>query len=82
MLSVCTGAELLARAGLLTGKRATTAKDNFKRIEAETRDLGIHWVKKARWVVDGKIWTSSGVTAGGLCCSTFDVWNTDHLRAL
>ena len=32
MLSVCTGAELLARGGLLKGKRATTNKAAFKRI--------------------------------------------------
>jgi hypothetical protein len=24
----------------------------------------IEWIPKARWVVDGNIWTSSGVTAG------------------
>jgi transcriptional regulator GlxA family with amidase domain len=24
----------------------------------------VNWVPKARWVVDGHIWTSSGVTAG------------------
>ena len=24
----------------------------------------VHWVQEARWVEDGKIWTSSGVTAG------------------
>jgi transcriptional regulator GlxA family with amidase domain len=24
----------------------------------------VEWVGKARWVVDGNIWTSSGVTAG------------------
>ena len=25
----------------------------------------VNWVPKARWVVEGRIWTSSGVTAGG-----------------
>lgn len=24
----------------------------------------MHWVPKARWVVDGNIWTSSGISAG------------------
>ena len=24
----------------------------------------MNWIKKARWVVDGKYWTSSGVSAG------------------
>ena len=64
VLSVCTGSEVLARAGVLQGKRATTNKASYKRIVDETRELGITWVPKARWVVDGKIWTSSGVTAG------------------
>ena len=27
-------------------------------------DKSIEWVPRARWVVDGNIWTSSGVTAG------------------
>lgn len=30
----------------------------------ETTSEKIQWVAKARWVVDGKFWTSSGVTAG------------------
>ncbi|KAJ3528596.1 hypothetical protein NM688_g7977 [Phlebia brevispora] len=64
ILSVCSGSEVLARAGVLDGKRATTNKSAFKRIQEETRDLNITWVPKARWVVDGNVWTSSGVTAG------------------
>jgi putative intracellular protease/amidase len=35
--------------------------------QESTRDLPITWVPKARWVVDGNIWTSSGVTAGRIC---------------
>ena len=64
VLSVCTGSEVLARAGVLNGKRATTNKFSFKRIQEETRDLVVTWVPKARWVVDGNVWSSSGVTAG------------------
>lgn len=35
-------------------------------LQEATKDMGITWVPKARWVVndDNKIWTSSGVTAG------------------
>ena len=33
-------------------------------------DKSIKWVPKARWVVDGKTWTSSGVTAGVYYTST------------
>ena len=72
VLSVCTGSEVLAHAGVLQGKRATTNKASFKRIVDETRELGITWVPKARWVVDGKIWTSSGVTAGKSMPHTID----------
>lgn len=64
VLSVCTGSEVLALAGVLGRRRATTNKASFRRIVAETSELGIYWVPKARWVVDGNIWTSSGVTAG------------------
>lgn len=35
-----------------------------------TKDLGIEWVPKARWVVDGNVWTSSGVTAGKFSLSS------------
>ncbi|KAF7328827.1 DJ-1 protein-PfpI domain-containing protein [Mycena venus] len=63
LLSVCGGAVQLAFAGVLSGKRATTNKAWFRVIVAET-PKDIEWVAKARWVVDGKVWTSSGVTAG------------------
>jgi len=59
---VCTGAGLAARAGLLDGKRATTNKATW----ALTTAFGpkVKWVPKARWVVDGKVWTSAGGSAG------------------
>ncbi|KAJ7801044.1 class I glutamine amidotransferase-like protein [Mycena olivaceomarginata] len=62
-LSVCAGAAYLAFAGLLSGKRATTNKAFYRAIVAAT-PKDIQWVPKARWVVDGNVWTSSGVTAG------------------
>ncbi|KAJ5712754.1 class I glutamine amidotransferase-like protein [Penicillium malachiteum] len=62
LITVCTGSGLAARAGVLDGKRATTNKRAWKDTTA-VRDAVI-WVPRARWVVDGRIWTSSGVSAG------------------
>jgi transcriptional regulator GlxA family with amidase domain len=61
ILTVCTGSILLSRTGMLDGKRATSNK----RVFAWTKTApGVTWIKKARWVKDGSIYTSSGVSAG------------------
>ncbi len=62
VLTVCTGASLLARTGLLDGKQATTNKMAFAWVM--TTGEQVQWNKNARWVVDGKFYTSAGVTAG------------------
>lgn len=60
--SVCTGASLLAKAGLLDGRRATSNKQLFDWVASQ--GPGVRWVRQARWVEDGSYFTSSGVTAG------------------
>jgi len=62
VLSVCTGAALLARAGVLDGRRATTNKFAFQWVVEQ--GPGVEWEREARWVEDGKFVTSSGVSAG------------------
>ena len=62
VLTVCTGTALLARTGLLDFKKATSNKRAFDWVM--TNGENVNWVRKARWVVDGKFHTSSGVTAG------------------
>ena len=62
VLSVCTGSALLAKAGLLDGKKATSNKKAFDWVI--TQGENVNWIRKARWVKDGKFYTSSGVSAG------------------
>lgn len=60
--SVCTGAVLLAAAGVLDGRNATSNKLYFSM--AEQTSAKVTWVREARWVDDGNVITSSGVSAG------------------
>ncbi|MCC6244917.1 MAG: DJ-1/PfpI family protein [Gemmatimonadaceae bacterium] len=60
--SVCTGSALLAKAGILKGHKATSNKTFFSL--AVDQDPDVEWIPKARWVEDGKLLTSSGVSAG------------------
>lgn len=62
LASVCTGAFILAEAGFLDGRRATThwrssarLKQNYNKIKVDADCIYIN---------DGNIWTSAGVSAG------------------
>jgi transcriptional regulator GlxA family with amidase domain len=60
--SVCTGAFLLARAGLLDGRQATT---HWRQAGSLARLYpAVEVLPDKIWVNDGKFWTSAGVSAG------------------
>jgi transcriptional regulator GlxA family with amidase domain len=59
--SVCTGAFILHRAGFLSGKRATTHWGAI----GQLRELGdVEVSDSERWVRDGNVITSAGISAG------------------
>lgn len=60
--SVCTGAFLLAEAGLLEGRRATTHWAYAS--ELQRSYPGVQVDPEPIYVRDGSVWTSAGVTAG------------------
>jgi transcriptional regulator GlxA family with amidase domain len=60
--SICTGAFVLAAAGLLEGKRATTHW--FHARELQKRYPNVQVEEDRIFVVDGQIWTSAGMSAG------------------
>jgi transcriptional regulator GlxA family with amidase domain len=60
--SVCTGAFLLAQAGLLEGRRATTHWGSLDRLEQTFPQVEV--VRVSRWVDEGKVVTSAGISAG------------------
>jgi transcriptional regulator GlxA family with amidase domain len=62
ILTVCTGSILLSKTGILDGKQATSNKKVFAWTAKESP--AVNWIKKARFVKDGNIYTSSGVSAG------------------
>ncbi|MFA1821870.1 DJ-1/PfpI family protein [Virgibacillus oceani] len=62
MTSVCTGALLLAKAGLLKGKRATTHWASLDRLEKEFPEVDVQ--QEVKYVDEGNIVTSGGISAG------------------
>lgn len=60
--SVCTGAQLLHRAGFLRGRRATTHWMFVEGLRAMGEGVDVR--EHTRFVVDGNVVTSAGVSAG------------------
>ncbi len=60
--SVCTGAFLLAEAGLLGGKRATTHWGSVPFMRATYPDVTVE--ENVRFVDEGRVVTSAGISAG------------------
>jgi putative intracellular protease/amidase/YHS domain-containing protein len=61
-MSVCTGAFVLAKTGLLSGKAATTFHGAFARFANQFPD--IHLKRGARFVEDGNLATAGGLSSG------------------
>jgi putative intracellular protease/amidase len=62
MLGVCAGARVLASAGLLDGRRATSHWSKLSGLERSRPQVS--WVRGQRYIQDGKITTTAGVTSG------------------
>jgi transcriptional regulator GlxA family with amidase domain len=62
LASICTGAFILAQAGLLTGRRATTHWRHTRLLATAYPD--IHVEPDAIYVQDGNVFTSAGVSSG------------------
>jgi putative intracellular protease/amidase len=62
LLSICTGAGELAAAGLLDGREATTHWGDIDRLEKTYPE--VRWVRGVRYVDDGDIVSSAGLTSG------------------
>jgi transcriptional regulator GlxA family with amidase domain len=60
--TVCTGSALLARTGLMDGRPATSNKVAWDWVVQQ--GPRVRWRRRARWVDDGDLVTSSGVSAG------------------
>ena len=62
IMSVCTGAFVLAKTGLLSGKAATTYHGAFVRFSSQFPDIQLK--RGARFVEDGNLATAGGLSSG------------------
>src|ERR1700722_4106047 len=60
--SICTGAFVLAQAGVLDGRRATTHWSGARQLQARHPKVKVELDRI--FIVDGPIWTSAGASAG------------------
>jgi len=60
--SICTGAFVLAEAGVLDGRRATTHWANARDLQSRYPTIKVD--EDRIFIVDGSVWTSAGMTAG------------------
>lgn len=62
ILGVCAGSRVLAAAGVLEGRAATS---HWSRLRAlRRRHPGVEWVEGQRYVQDGTVTTTAGITSG------------------
>ncbi|PPQ73030.1 hypothetical protein CVT25_007580 [Psilocybe cyanescens] len=67
LLMVCTAALIVAQAGVLDGLQVCSNKLALRFLSGKgflNKFNKIKWVKDKRWTVDGKIWSSAGITSG------------------
>ena len=62
IMSICNGARVLAAAGVLDGRQATVHW--FSQGRMRSRHPKAHWRRDARWVSDGPVLTTAGISAG------------------
>ncbi len=69
LLTVCTGSIALAQTGILDGHKVCSNKWVLGELAKAGLLKGepfknVKWIGDRRWIVDGKIWSAAGVTAG------------------
>ncbi|KAF5354972.1 hypothetical protein D9756_005612 [Leucocoprinus leucothites] len=65
LLTVCTGSIALAQTGILDGHKVCSNKWVLRELaKAGSLRKEVTWIGDRRWIVDGKIWSGAGITAG------------------
>ncbi|MDK2375050.1 GlxA family transcriptional regulator [Serratia fonticola] len=80
IVSICSGAFILAKSGILDGRRATTHWSAC--VELSKKYPSVKLDEDSIYVNDGHIWTSAGVTAGIDLCLALVETDTEHKISL